>query len=121
MKCFIHTGKEAIAACRKCGKGMCADCSSYSNHSGICPQCRREEFEDQAIKLDFSIEQTKKERTWYIVKLILLVWTIIYPLYALFMIFKCNQTINENSIKYNNLIIEINKLKNALRTGSGKI
>ena len=44
MKCFIHLGAEAIAVCRNCGKGMCADCSAYSGHSGICPECRKNEF-----------------------------------------------------------------------------
>ena len=44
MKCFIHNEVEAIAACRKCGKGMCQDCSAYSGHTGICPECRRQEF-----------------------------------------------------------------------------
>lgn len=44
MKCFIHTTQEAISVCKRCGKAMCADCSSYSQHSGICPECRREDF-----------------------------------------------------------------------------
>lgn len=44
MKCFIHTGQEAISVCKRCGKAMCADCSSYSQHSGICPECRRDDF-----------------------------------------------------------------------------
>ncbi len=55
MKCFIHTNQEAIAACRKCGKGMCADCSAYSGHSGICPECRREEFIKERDKLESSL------------------------------------------------------------------
>lgn len=44
MRCFIHTGQEAISVCKRCGKAMCADCSSYSQHSGICPECRRDDF-----------------------------------------------------------------------------
>ena len=44
MKCFIHINQEAVAACRSCGKGMCSNCSSYSNHSGVCPECRKNEF-----------------------------------------------------------------------------
>ncbi len=44
MKCFVHPKKEAIAVCKKCGKAMCDNCSSYSKHSGICPECRCEEF-----------------------------------------------------------------------------
>lgn len=45
MKCFMHPDVEAIATCKKCGKAMCANCSAYSNHSGICPQCKMEEYQ----------------------------------------------------------------------------
>ena len=44
MNCFIHMNTPAISVCKKCGKAMCADCSAYSNHTGICPECRRGEF-----------------------------------------------------------------------------
>lgn len=44
MRCFIHPQTEAIAVCKRCGKAMCDDCSSYSGHSGICPECRLNEF-----------------------------------------------------------------------------
>ena len=39
MKCFIHGDREAIAVCKRCGKGMCSNCSAYTGHSGICPEC----------------------------------------------------------------------------------
>lgn len=45
MKCFMHPDVEAIATCKKCGKAMCANCSAYGNHSGICPQCKMEEYQ----------------------------------------------------------------------------
>lgn len=41
MKCFVHHNAEASSVCKNCGKAMCIDCSSYSQHSGICPECRR--------------------------------------------------------------------------------
>ena len=44
MKCFIHINDEAIAVCKKCGKAMCGNCSAYTNHSGICPECVREDY-----------------------------------------------------------------------------
>ena len=47
MKCFMHPDVEAIATCKKCGKAMCANCSAYSNHSGICPQCKMEEYQSE--------------------------------------------------------------------------
>lgn len=44
MRCFMHPYQEAISVCKRCGKAMCADCSSYTMHSGICPQCKRLDF-----------------------------------------------------------------------------
>ena len=76
MKCFIHFDAEAVAACRTCGKGMCAACSAYSNHSGVCPECRKKEFEEEVSFL----EMKNKDLKWGIVKAaattILLFWTI---------------------------------------------
>jgi hypothetical protein len=40
----MHPEAEASAVCKKCGKAMCQDCSSYSGHSGVCPSCRRMQF-----------------------------------------------------------------------------
>ena len=52
MKCFIHSAKEAVAACRQCGKGMCTNCSAYSGHSGICPECKKKDLEKEyAMKI----------------------------------------------------------------------
>lgn len=45
MKCFIHGDREAIAVCKRCGKGMCSNCSAYTAHSGICPECRLSSLE----------------------------------------------------------------------------
>lgn len=52
MKCFIHADREAAAVCKECGKAMCADCSAYSGHTGICPACRREEFVNERDELE---------------------------------------------------------------------
>lgn len=52
MKCFMHPDVEAIATCKKCGKAMCANCSAYSNHSGICPQCKMEEYQAELIDIN---------------------------------------------------------------------
>lgn len=59
MKCFIHIKQDAISVCKKCGKAMCADCSAYSGHSGICPECRREEFERESAALRQQIAKNK--------------------------------------------------------------
>ncbi len=50
MKCFIHGGREAIAVCKRCGKGMCSNCSAYTGHSGICPECTLSSLE--ALRCD---------------------------------------------------------------------
>lgn len=81
MRCFIHTDVEAIAACRKCGKGMCSNCSAYSGHTGICPECRRNEFILEAATKRNRVVALEKEIKWNIAKTVLLFWTL-YFLFA---------------------------------------
>ena len=47
MKCFIHNEIEAIGVCKKCGKAMCDNCSSFNEHRGICPACSRRSIAQQ--------------------------------------------------------------------------
>ena len=56
MRCFMHPYQEAISVCKRCGKAMCADCSSYSGHSGICPQCKRLDYikERETLQIEYS-------------------------------------------------------------------
>jgi hypothetical protein len=47
MRCFNHRDKEAIAVCRSCGKGVCADCSvdigrGIACKTGGCEQSTRD-------------------------------------------------------------------------------
>lgn len=58
MKCFMHPDVEAIATCKKCGKAMCANCSAYSNHSGICPQCKMEEYQSELNNINEYLRST---------------------------------------------------------------
>ena len=81
MRCFIHTDVEAIAACRKCGKGMCSNCSAYSGHTGICPECRRNEFILEAAQKRERITVLENDIKWNIAKTVLLFWTL-YFLFA---------------------------------------
>ena len=117
MKCFIHFEEEAVAACRNCGKGMCANCSAYSNHSGICPECRKKEFEQKVA----SLGQNKKDRIWTIVKWSLLcVFVITIPVSAIVI------TVQAFGIKKDNTEIasymaEIEKLNKALDRGNASI
>ena len=60
MKCFIHISQEAISVCKRCGKAMCADCSAYSGHSGICPECRRDEFIKERASLNKRLSENMR-------------------------------------------------------------
>ena len=77
MKCFIHGAKEAVAACKKCGKGMCSNCSAYSGHTGICPECRKEDFLREIVQLKVKDKEWGKviAKRWF--STILWSWTII--------------------------------------------
>ncbi len=63
MKCFVHANVEAMGVCKTCGKGMCAECSAYSGHTGICPECRLEEFKKELPRK----KQNKKDCIWDII------------------------------------------------------
>lgn len=78
MKCFVHINEEAVAACRKCGKGMCADCSAYSGHNGICPECRKKEFEAEVATLLHRNDELKWEIFKAAAGTILLFWTVVF-------------------------------------------
>ena len=77
MKCFIHNESEAIATCKKCGKAMCAKCSAYSGHSGICPECRRDEFIAEVKSNNVKIKELKWDMAKNIIWTVLLCWTVI--------------------------------------------
>ena len=51
MNCFIHPHKAAVATCKRCGKAMCENCSAYSGHSGICPECRNADYKRERAAL----------------------------------------------------------------------
>lgn len=77
MKCFCHGSVEAVAACRNCGKGMCSSCSAYSGHSGICPACRKVEFENEVRSKLSEIKDCTTSIVWAVILGILLCWTVI--------------------------------------------
>ena len=80
MKCFVHINEEAIAACRRCGKGMCANCSAYSHHTGICPECKKIEFEEEVANLKYANKELKWSIFGAAAGTILLCWTVIFGL-----------------------------------------
>lgn len=114
MKCFIHFDAEAIAACRTCGKGMCAECSAYSNHTGVCPECRKKEFEKEVAHLTVENKNLK----WGIFKAaataILLFWTIGGLIVGSVRWYKRKKQYNANAERIDTLAKEIEKLNGAL-------
>ncbi len=114
MRCFVHINEEAIAACRHCGKGMCANCSAYSGHSGICPECRKVEFEKE-VK---SLKSYNKELKWGIIGAaagtILLFWTIIFGLIFGISWYKKKKEYENNEERIFYLESEIEKLNKVL-------
>lgn len=115
MRCFIHIDDEAIAACRKCGKGMCSACSAYSGHSGICPECRKEDFVKERIAKTKIVNEHEQAITGYWIGGILLCWTIIAPL--IFLVKGLNRSTEKKAAqkRIDYLASEIEKLNNALK------
>jgi len=113
MKCFIHFDKEAIAACRQCGKGMCAECSAYSGHTGVCPECRKKDFEKELATL----REESKELKWGIVgQAVLCLTVILIPFAAVKIIIKARNLAKKNQ-RADVLTQEIEKLNKALNKG----
>lgn len=121
MRCFFHETKEAIAACRKCGKGMCEDCSSYDNHSGICPNCKKEDFKKEISQLYCDIEFIKNSKFWTILKSVLFFWLIIPIFICIKNIKEDNTAIVNKQSRIDYLEQEIIKIENSLKKGSGTI
>ena len=69
MNCFIHPNKNAVATCKRCGKAMCENCSAYSRHSGICPECRNAEYKQERARL---IAERKSRRRWTVFESVLI-------------------------------------------------
>lgn len=110
MRCFIHNESEAIATCKKCGKAMCAKCSAYSGHSGICPECRKDEFIAERSRLNAKIAENKRNIFWNRVKMFL-----ILPIPV--MLYRNHRLKKENAeadARVNTLTAEINKLQESL-------
>ena len=114
MKCFVHIQEEAVAACRKCGKGMCANCSAYSGHSGVCPECRKKEFEKEVSRLSKENHNLKWEIFKAAAGTILLCWTIIFGIINGVKWHKRVKLRDSNEARIAKLKTEIDKLNNVL-------
>ena len=123
MKCFIHSAIESVAVCKRCGKGMCTDCSSYTNHSGICPSCKLVEYEQEHIEVKKKIISKTVWST--IILLISVICAIAASEPLCLVILVIPAIIMLTSIRFFNRIKflngEILKLRNALSQGTGVI
>ena len=130
MKCFIHFHDEAVAVCKICGKAMCGNCSAYSNHSGICPECRRNEFIREHNSLNTMLNNNKNATigsivltvvfvllavilsiTIHFIMLVLLIGAIVFFVRIFSLISRRKPII----MRMNYLAAEINKLNAALQ------
>ena len=121
MKCFIHTGVEAIAACKTCGKGMCSNCSAYSGHTGVCPQCRKAEFEKELVRNKSLLGELGWAIVGNIIMTILLAVTVIGGI--IFLVKTINRVKEKKETEERILFLtrEIDKLNMALRKGTAVI
>lgn len=121
MKCFIHYENEAVAACKLCGKGMCADCSAYSGHTGVCPECKKADYEREYWGLKSQERSLKWAIVGWSIVTIGLCWTIIGLIGGgIKLICRINdKKRNEERMTYLNG--EITKLNTALGHGIARI
>lgn len=51
MECFAHSGVQAVALCRGCGKGVCRECVRDLGYSGVVcsDQCQKKVVEYDAL------------------------------------------------------------------------
>ena len=77
MNCFIHPHKAAVATCKKCGKAMCENCSAYSGHSGICPECRNDEYKRERAAL---IDERKSKIRWIVFEAVICALIVLFTL-----------------------------------------
>lgn len=77
MNCFIHPHKAAVATCKRCGKAMCENCSAYSGHSGICPECRNDEYKRERAAL---IDERKSKIRWTVFEAVIIALVVLFTL-----------------------------------------
>ena len=120
MKCFCHSSVEAVAACRNCGKGMCSNCSAYSGHSGICPACRKVEFEREVSSKRAQIKECTSSIVWAVILGILLCWTVVALLIAgIYIAVKASQK-SKLEDRVSSLLVEIDKIDKVYLQHTGR-
>ena len=80
MNCFIHPHKAAVATCKRCGKAMCENCSAYSGHSGICPECRNDEYKRERAAL---IDERKSKIRRIVFEAVIIALVVLFTLWMI--------------------------------------
>lgn len=80
MNCFIHPHKAAVATCKRCGKAMCENCSAYSGHSGICPECRNADYKRERAAL---IDERKSKIRWIVFEAVIIALVVLFTLWMI--------------------------------------
>lgn len=60
MKCFNHPDREAVATCKKCGKGLCRECAEKYTPC-MCEPCAAKSQRDQQQQAQNKEEQRKQK------------------------------------------------------------
>jgi hypothetical protein len=55
MRCFYHYERDAVAACKSCGRGLCPDCAADVGNGLAC----RDRCEEQVRAVNRIIERNK--------------------------------------------------------------
>jgi hypothetical protein len=100
---------------------MCADCSSYSGHSGICPQCRKKELENNLVSKSREVDELKWPIIGWTIFAIGLCWTIIGGIYGGVKAYNRASEKRDAEAEMVFLKKEIDKLNRALKQGRGTI
>ena len=66
---------------------MCADCSSYSQHSGICPECRCDEFIKERTSLQKRLSDNMRSIVLSSIVVVLLIALAIWLIVAVHKLF----------------------------------
>lgn len=115
MRCFIHPEKEAISVCKNCGKAMCADCSAFSGHNGICPECRLEEFIQERGWKESELKSIKFAIFGWGFVGVITCWTIIGALIGGVLCYKKVKEKRECEKRIADLTLQIDRLSKALK------
>ena len=121
MRCFIHSNEDAVAVCIKCGKAMCVDCSAYSNHTGVCPICKKNQILAKIEEGKNSVAKIKKQKSSALLGTILFCWTIIGIFIGLKSINKHKAELAKAEQQIKVAEGEVIKIQNALAQGGAGI